>query len=573
MSTTTDFFPSNGCAIPPIRTNVATSGLVTACDAYIPTPAELDTMYQNGGDWTLMSALFEWQWEAAANQAEQSNLFKFFMASKANMNKRLSVDKRPGFHDIRPYVLVKRKGIINNNFWKAKAGAAALIDGTLDAAGTYWNLTVASLTGIPAHAGFFQAPYWVYVRSVADDGTSIVWAGQIVTSVVVGSNVVVTLKPQMNNSALPAARKANPVDGILTRGGPNVTDYESLCAQPPGLISNEVDPYWLGWTRWNFKEDELYNRWRDLVLADNQQYREIYDLPTQEYNKQVSEDFARMQVEMMFNNTALANQSISTLANMETISTSVDSVGGARCIGKRANPIGIYEQHVQCERVVDAQGAKLNLPALFQALNKMKRIREATGAAAAARTTFEIATPSTYAVLFHQAMLRYYQVNWPGVQWSVEVNPNMTRTAPMGFRYKEYPLVWPDGVTIRVITDNYFDDYAAFCAAMAVDADIADANYANLGRRLWIADWSRIFLGIVESNRYAMKPGSQWNQGQNLGINDPCTPRSVQESIVHTTFGWTVVADAILGNLIIENLSAELPEHDVIGAVNYDENS
>lgn len=570
MSDTTNAFVSNQCT-PAIRTDIQRHGLMTACNAVVPIPSDLDTLYKSDDDFRLMTALFLFQMEGNANQAVQSNLSKFFMANKVNVSKRLHFDNLQGdLMMIRPYALLKRKGVINNNYWKAENGAAANADGTLNPSGAYWRMDFSSVTSIPKHAGWFNLREWIFVTGLDGSGNAIKWAGEVVKSVVSGNYVQVTLKPQMNNSSLPSARKANPTKGGATRGAPNVSDFESYCQQEPGLLTSTFEPYWIGETRTTFKEDELYNKWRDLVLKDNILYRELFDLTTSEYNKQVAENFYKKQIESMFNNTALANQDVTTIDQLETITTSSDSVGGARCVGKRANPIGVYEQHVQCERVVDAQGLKLNLPALFQALYKMSRIRKGAGAPAGAINTFELAMPSTYAVTFHQGMLEYYNTQWRGkVQWNMDIVKS--GVAPMGFKYKEYPLVWPDGMIIRVITDDYFDDYAAFMHQLAVDFN--DTNWDNLGRRIWIADWSSIYLGIFETNRYTNAPGSKWNLAQDLGVADPCVPRTVKEMNTITTFKWTVVADRTPGNLIIENLSAERPEHDDIGDVNYDENS
>lgn len=575
MSTTTDYF-STQC-LPAIRLGPGSCGL-TACDAVIPAPSGLDALYQSSGDFRLMEAMFLWQWEAKANQAKQSALFEYLMASKVNLSKKVvPTNMSPGLIEIRPFVQVKRKGPINNNYWKAEDGVASSADGTSPGDSTHWRMDFTSPNGIPNHVDWFKVGSWVFVNGLAVDGTSIRWAGQIVQSTIVGGKIQVVMAPRVTGSFLPSARKANPVKGGATTGVPNVSNFESWCAQEPGLITTTLDPYWIGTTRTTFKTCELYEKWRDLVIADNAQYREIYDLPEQEYNRQVAEKFSRDHVESFMRNTALANQTVETFNDLATINTTAygltianSAIDSAQCIGKRANPIGIYEQHVQCERVVDALGTKLNIPALLQAIYKMKRIREATGAPAGAINVFEIAMSSTYAVLFHQAMLKYYDAQWGGkLNWSIDIIKS--GVAPFGFRYKDYPLVWPDGTTLRVVTDTYFDDYAAFMGQLA--SDFADANYNNLGRQIWINDWSRIYMGIFSSMRKVSEPGSRMDIAQAVGTLDPCVMENVQEKFVMTSFTWTAVADAVLGNLIIENLSGDIPEHDVIGAINYDENS
>lgn len=569
MSDTTNYFAASQCAVPPIRTNVSTAGLMTQCNAVIPKPSEIESIYKDSEDFRLAEALFLYQWEAAANGVEQSNLSKFMLANSVNMRKKISTDGlSPGLLMIRPYVQVRRKGPINNNYWKAENGAAANADGTAAADGVYWNLDLTSPTGIPVSTGWFNPKEWLFVQGLADDGTSIRWAGEIVARQIVGNAVRVTLIPRMDGSFLPTARKANPVKGGATRGAANVSNFESFCAQPPGLITSSLDPFWIGTTRWSFKEDELYNKWRDLILAGNPLYRELYDLPTQQYNKQVAEDFMAKHIESLMRNTALANQTVEDMRDLEDIETSLDGVGGARCVGKKANPIGFYEQHVQCERVVDAVGTKLNLPALFKEFYRMRRIRKASGAPAAAINTFEIATSSTYAVLIMEAMRRYIEAQW-GQNYRWNADP---KVSPMGFMYREFELRWPDGMKIRIITDDYFDDYAAFMGDLATDFD--DNTWNNLGRQIWINDWSRMYMGLFGSKRVVNNPGSQMGTAQNLGLLDPCVMETVSETNTLTSFTWTAVGDALPGNLIIENLSGDVPEHAGDGGgIDYGENS
>lgn len=567
MSTTTDFFSK---CLPAIRTNVATSGLMTVCNADVPVPGDLDTIFKNGSAYRIMEALFMYELELNANNVEQTPLSKYFLANKVDMSRRLSSEQiNSGLLRIRPYILAKRKGPVNNNYWIGQSGAKCLVDGTLDAAGTYWSMSFTSPTSIPVDVRWFSAKMRVFVKGLANDGTAIDWAGEVVTSTVVGSAVVTVMNPQVAGSYLPAARKANPVSGLVVRGTPNVSDFESFCAQPPGLITSTEDPFWIETTRTTFKEDELYNQWRDLIFANNPLYRELYDLDTIAYNKQVGEDFTRRNVETLLRNKPRTNQTISTVNLLEDINTIAGSTGGARCVGKRANAIGFYEQHVECERVVDLQGQKLNIPALIQALYKMSRVRESAGAAKDAVFTFEIGMTSTYAVRFHQAMLRYYDAQWGGkVNWNMEIKRN--QTAPMGFKYSEYELVWPEGMKIRVVTDRYFDDYASAMKAMGTAT--GNVAYENLGRQLWIMDFSRMYMGVFGSERKVNTPGKDLLAQQNMGIIDPCVIRTVSETNTLTSFTWTGVVECLQGNLIIENISDDVPEHDVLVG-DYDENS
>lgn len=583
MSATTDIFAATACTPPPIRTNIAVSGLLTSMNAVVPRIDQLEDIFKEGGEFRLLSPQFAFAWEGKACQAEQSNFFDFLNATAVDLSKNVPNKEmgQSGLLEIAPFVNVKRIGPINNNSWAALSGAAALVDGTLDEGGAYWQMRFSSPTGIPLDAGWFIPKEWVFVTGLDESGNNIHWAGEVVHRTVNGTtDIVVTMAPRMGTSNLPSARKANPLHGRATRGVANVNKFESFCAQPPGLLTNQVEKYWLGWARQTFRSDSLYEKWRALVFADNRLYKEFFDLPLAEYNKQVVNDFKRKHVESFFNNTKLAGQNQTdwsktpAAGGLPIIYTSPDSPGGARPVGRYANPEGIFEQHVACQRAVDAQGAKLNLPALFQEFYKMQRIREASGGAKGAQQVFEIGMPQNYFPKFQQGMLELYDAQWKGkVNWNFELNNqgNKAQVSPMGFMYFEFILHFPVGMRIRVVLDKYFDDYAAEMENMATLT--GNANYANLGRRLWIMDWSRIWMGITDSKTVSNSPGKDMVAAQNLQIFDPCVMESVVEYITMHTWQWTAVADCPSGNLIIENLSDEVPEHANIGDVDYSVNA
>lgn len=164
MSDTTNVF-TTPCATPAIRTNIAVSGLLTACNAIIPRVDQLESIYKDSEDFRLMSPQFQFAWEGKACQAKQNNFYDFINATSVNLSK--SLGKMPGGNgilEIAPFVNVKRIGPINNNSWIGLSGALALVDGTLDAAGTYWSMRMSSPTSIPLHKDWFIPQEWVFVE-------------------------------------------------------------------------------------------------------------------------------------------------------------------------------------------------------------------------------------------------------------------------------------------------------------------------------------------------------------------------------------------------------------------------
>lgn len=543
--------------IPAIRTNLPTCGLLTVCDAVIPTPTDLNTIFTDGsGGYRIMEALFMHQLELNSCNIVQSNLFNFIMANKVDMKRKMNVEiVNSGLSRIRPYIFAERKSPINNNYWNVASGQACDADGTPNGSGAYWRVAVTSPTNIPLANTWFNQPERVFIRSITGGGTATNTAWLVVSSTLEnnGQDILLVLQSQNANSFGSAASVTNPTVGLLERGTANVSDFESFCSRPPGLITSNLDEFWIETTRDATCEDELYMQWRDLVFANNPLYAKFYDLPTIEYNKQSGEDFQRRLVNTFFFNKALPNQAIATVDQLQNIET-VPLIGesGARCVGKRANAIGVWEQHLQLNRVVDLQGGTLNLPALFQQLYVMQRVRQDSGANPAVCDVFECMIPSQYFPAFNQSMIRYYKDQSAGLlQMWEDVSKGGVKTAPLGFKYRDYPLMWPN-ITLRIITDKYFDDLLAACAN-------ADSSMANVGRSFWIMDWSRIYMGLFASERVVNKTGDL----KALAAIDPayaCVMRVPTKTTVLTSMMWTCICEAPQGNLILFNMNKDTPE-------------
>lgn len=568
MSATTDVFSK---CLPAIRTNVGHCGLLTVCDAVVPAPSDLETLFKSSSSYRLMEALFMYQLELNACEAKQTPLQKFLLANRVDMTHKLSAEMiNSGLARIRPYILAKRKGPINNNYWIAQTGLACDADGTTNGSGVDWKMNFTSPTSIPLDAKWFNAKERVFIQSLSAGGSATATAWEVVgiynpTTITSDGFITVILKPQNSASFLPAARRESPTNGLGVRGTANISDFESFCSRPPGLITTTEDPFWIETTRDAICDDELYAEWLNLVKANNPLYANFFDLDTIEFNRQTGEDFYRRLAETFLRNKARPSQAISTVTSLEQINTV--GPGSARCVGYKANAIGVYEQHVECERVVDAQGTKLNLPALWQALYKIQRIRKDTGSKAG--DIIEIFMPSAYAKMFNAAMLNYYKAESQGMlQMFMDVN-KPAQKAPLGFFYRDYPLLWPN-LTVRVTTDPYFDDYAAAMEKLA--SVTGNVSFSNLGRQIWIVDWSQIYMGVFGSERVVNKVGDRASLTA-VNTDYQCVMRVPTTSYTLMSLTWTAIAECVKGNLIIENLSNEVPEALEQGGVDYDENS
>jgi hypothetical protein len=545
---------------------------VTVCDAVIPAPGDLDTIFKSGGDYRLNEALFHYQLEANMCQARQSNLFNFLTSSAMNLSHKIAkTNLNSGKTAIAPYLMMRRRGEVDNNYWRGTGGVAS---------GQNWQMDFTSGTGIPANVGFFNAGERVFIRGITASGTSTNTAWIIVSSSVVGEAVRVIMTSQNTNSNLASARLASPVQGVAVLGAANVSDFEAWCNQEPGLINDTYEPYWMETVRTSSCQEELYDDWRSMIIEGNPLYRNLYDLDLITYNRQQAESWKRRWMNTIFYSKALANQTLALAGNLENINavmwdwaaeteTTPDGyvrTSAARCVGKKANVVGIYEQMAKCERVRDLQGTAINLPAFFRELYKIKRIREATGHPNP--RVFELFMPESYMVAWQTALLSYFKGRSLDM---MRLNENMAANveqSPMGFRYRKFQLDYPD-IELRLVTDNYFnDDLAEFEANAAANGTPA---LANVGRKVWLMDWSNTYVGLVGTDRVTHRSGDI----QTLAAVDPsymCVMKVPRKTVTLTSTQYTVVVECPAAGLILENMSGDAPIYDQDDGTDYGDN-
>lgn len=530
------------CA-PNIATNIRSCGTVTACNAIPLTTTQLAGAYTQGNQYNVMEALFHHDMEIKMCEAVQNGLYDFLMSNKVAINHKVNTRRKSsGLIEIAPFILGRQYSPINNAYWTVSSGIAN---------GSNWQVNVVSSANVPVDGRSFPPGERVNINGVTVGGTNTHTQWLVVSSTVVnGTYIVLVLQPQNSGSYLPSAALGSPVTGLLTRGTANVNDYESYCAEPPAYLNWKDVPFWVETQRTSMCSSELYEKWRKLLLEDNALFREYGDLEEIEKNRQLAADWQRRMVDMMFWGKALnSNQTLALYPNLPTITTYPGgnfNVGGAQCIGVRANMVGIYEQHVQCGRVLDLQGANLDLIALFNALYQMKRVRESSQSGMVDQ--FDIFTDSITAEAINSAMISYYNSksqNTLRLTYDVSANANQdVKKANFGFNFRSYNIFYPN-VRINIISHYFFDDYlSAMQTALGVNN--------NSGRFLWVLDFKGIYPGIMASNRVVNKTGdlktlAQIDSGFACVMDVPTTTQTL------TSVTGTMIVECPMGNLLIEN--------------------
>jgi len=546
------------------------------------TIGDLD-VFQKSSDFRVMDALFRHDLEIKMCESVQNGLYDFMMAQKVNMSRKMRISElSPGRFEIAPFIKAKQYSPINDEYWLVSGGVATsgaavggeiLTDGV--ATDSNWRVDVVSTTNIPIDLNYFPVGLRVFIQGKSTLGSATQTAWKVTGNLLSGSAARLYLDSEnAASNLLPylSDKLAFPETGILTRGTPNVNDFEKWCNESPTVLHHKLVPFWVETTRYTMCWSSLYEKWRAQVLS-NGLFREFFDLDETEKNKQLGRDWQKRFVRQMFYGKPLAHQTLSdydslaeieafdgTLIGETTGQISELGVDGGAVIARRANAVGIYEQMAECDRIVDLQGAyPLNLPNLFNELYNMMRVREGNGHGNP--KAFDIFTDSVTAEVVNQAMLLYYkQKSQDMLQINMQGEGAPYKKAEFGFLYRSYMLFYPPGVTINVITHYFFDDLRS--AGLTFDAD------DNTTRVLWVLDFSGIYPAILASNRKVHNTGDL-EKLASISPDFACVMATNTKRQTLTSLMWTMIVECPASNLIVENFTSAVPEYATASGPSY----
>lgn len=539
------------CA-PALGTNIKQCSSVTLCNAIPVETGDLTEIFTKNGDFRYLDALFKFEFELKSCDAPQNGMYDFLMANKVSWGRKISPKRaNAGVYSVEPFVMGRRYWPINNAYWHALNGTAS---------GGNWQIDVVSTTGVPFDVRSFIADDEVAITSETNGGSRSVTFWKIVSSVALtATHGRLVLSSLNGGSNLPADKLTYPVIGLLRRTVNNKNDTESFCNEPTAYTNWSNVPFWYGTSRITTCKSELYDQWRQYLLEGNPYYKEFQDLDEIEVNKQVAAEWQRRWADaFFFSKAASANQTLASYNSLPDItsaeSPNLDVPTGAKCIGKRAYPVGVYEQLAECNRVADLQGASLILSDLFRSLYDIWRLRQSQGDNS---NMIDLFMDTTQADNFNTAMIQYYNAKLQGtLRVNMPIGGDFDPTqmaqikqAKFGFSYRTYSLLWPIGLKINVVTHFFFDD--------AITAAIQSGISSNLERNLWVLDFKGVYPFIVASNRVVTNTNPQALQG--IDATYSCTMKIPTEQKTMTSMSWGVVVDCPASNLIIENIGSGVP--------------
>lgn len=544
--------------LPAIGTNINECGGLTLCDVSTATPSMLETIFKEGSQFRDLSALLATQFEIKACGARTNGLFDFLMANGKMMKERtIRVPLGPGNSEILPFVMASQTSVINDEYWSVPS---LTVVGLANGGDT--QIHVRSRTSVPLDISWFVPEMKVYLFGKTPGGSAVRAAFKVVASRAStfggNSTIQVDLKSE-NAGTLCAATKAavtNAFTGFLVRGVPNIQDVERWCENRPGLNDQKNVAFWWQGSRWTMCTDEYYEAAYKRLHENNAYFARFGDIDSAKRNKQYAERFQREWVNSFFWNKPLANQTLANYRSLETISSFIGPQGAAygglylpgegRCVGRRANAIGVYEQLCECGRVFDLQGQRLNLAEFFE--SELYNIWRARGDQGVPNDVIEIYTDSFTANQIRQAMVIYYDQRSSGLaRFMIDTKQyQVGQNACLGFKFDCYKLWYPD-VTIRVVTHFFFDDFAS--AAVA-------ENVETTGRFLWILDWTSIYPGIITSNRKVHRTGDIEKLAA-VDYNYACVMENPTQEVSLNSLYWLAVVECPANSAILENFDAD----------------
>src|SRR4029453_8487242 len=251
--------------------------------------------------------------------------------------------------------------------------------------------------------------------------------------------------------------------GLILAGINNVHDAEAWCYNRINANLNKLVPFWYQTRRNQRCIDSEYKKIFANLMRDNAYYAMFQDLPIAERNRQ---DEHRDQVEFMnaffFGERISDNQTLDLWKNLEQINsvpaTTVDPGVGAKLMAYRANMVGVLPQLKACGQLIDAAEQDFSIAILLEThLFDLYRNRQSYGKNT---SQIDLYTDSTTADQIMTAFIAYSNAKMGGLLQICICEGE----AEIGSPYRRFKLYKPNGVSLNVITDPFFDDLAAASA-------------------------------------------------------------------------------------------------------------
>ena len=580
-----------------ISNNYDTCGTITRSNIAYATPTGLLSIFKDSSTYRDMESMMVTNMELKACGTKTYGLYDWLMSSARPVGALVNQKKIQGTDSImEPFILATQKSIINSDYWAVVDGqVVAGYTGSNGTTGTATHpLTDAQLVGatrvlklanrysLDPNTSWFVpgATLHTFGRNSSGAATRTQWE-------VVAAAVDPAATPAWTDVSVKHTDDGGSIDdvgtssGIAVIGVNNVSDYESWCNNRPALNPNRVVPFWTQTSRYTLCVDEFYKEWFAKLSANNPYFAKFGDVTLAERNRQLGAMWQREWMNSFFWGKRISSDQ--SLANWTSLDAqyahyqvtdspafnAVTTSATSHMVSRKANAIGVYEQLQACGRVKDLKGQRLNLAELFNELYNLYRTRSNSGRPA---DSIDVYTDSKTAASIQTAMVKYYgaataTVGSDGTNSVMRFDYQVKdgKIDKLGFRVRSYELLYPQGVTLNVITDHFFDDLVSATiteetATNSFNSDAADRSIADTGRFLMFLDLGGgVYPGIVDSNRKVHTVGALQDLAK-IDSGYGCVMRTPTKEVTLNSMTWTAVVECPDDNLIIENFDASEPD-------------
>lgn len=583
-TSTSSRFQDTPCKVV-VSNNFDTSGTITRASIAHLTPTDLENLFRPSGLFADMDAWFRTSFEMQACGTKINGMYDWLMSSQKNVGSLLNVekvDRGPGL--LYPFVKARQDSVINKDYWAitggvaksgytgnapTDAGTGAITTGPLTTADLALLsnfsgpqnagsrvIRVVTRYGIDMDAKWFNPKDRIHIFGRAGNGASTRGSWQVVAAEANTALTYVDVLIVDENGGSATPFDAAPVAGILLRGGNNVSDFESFCANRPTLDPRKRVPFWYQTMRRIRRVDSEYKKVFARLMESNELFRQFGDLPLAERNRQDEEDFQRnWLISFFWGKPISSQQTLANWQNLEQILTvsglTVDPGLGGKIVAYRANMIGIYEQLRSCGQVRDLQNNNLNF---YEWLDENYRIYRARKSQGKTVDSIDWFTDSTYAASLESAFIAYYKAEYGDIV-RVQID---TGSNTFGFHWRTFTVKFPVGIKLNIVTHEFFDDIANAGAAESPDISSSTRFLLALEMGKPGPRGGTIYPGMIASNK-KMRTLGELEQLARIDPTFACTMEHITQEISLTSETCTAVCECPANSTWIEGVALAVP--------------
>lgn len=500
--------------------------------------------------------------EAKMLGVQENGLAALLRSTIKDIKGKLNTSKIDEQSIILPYIQRTQRSYINANYFTIEAGSVHPTAGTPPIPGSAWRLTLNLgsswlKTDLAQIERYFLPGNTLIVLTW--DNTTAKNAKTLVFTIVNAVNAdaggvakaLVTVQPNITDAAFaalsgPGKAVYQPTFGVAQTGANSISDRESWCYEPPADLSRKILVNWIQTTRTSRCVDDMYLKMLDQIMKGKinpfQQGFVWSSIAEQNKRKAQLEEDAMMRT-LFFGQRLNEKQTIETYDQLPTVADPADP----SCpLEYKASALGFFTILTDANRVIDLNGAPLDLDYIFQQLYYLKRYRESDGDKI---SVVDSLTDRWTAQKIYDAMSRYYKVRL-GVETVryVKMGEKITHEGLTLFNYNMYDIA-EVGLQWAVFHDPFFDDHLA-----AFPATVGGVDFKSRGRNLWMLDFSDLTMGIGKTMSVRRKTP---DEATNALYN--CVITANHKEFNLRSQKWTAMVDRPQRHLLFHNFSDDCP--------------